>query len=115
MIHNNFESTSNDNQSEQKTEISNSPFISEIEEAIPENIGRDDQPISEVLNEVKDESTIISPANNQNEKADNQNEVDIALTTSNTTNETVQFDTENVLKKGNVAAIVRLFSQDTGR
>ena len=107
MIHNNFESASNDNRPEQQTEISNPPFIS-IEETIPENIGGDNQPISDVLSEVKDESVIISPT-------DNQNEVDIALATSNTTNETVQFDTENVLKKGNVAAIVRLFSQDKDR
>jgi len=110
VIHNNFESASNDNRPEQQTEISNPPFIS-IEETIPENdhnVGGDNQPISDVLNEVKDELTIILPANNQND-------VDIVLATSNATDVSAQSigtEVDNVVKKGNVAAMIRLFDQN---
>ena len=112
MIHNNFESTIDDNRPEQQTEISNPPLISEIEETITtesaHNISENDQPISDVLNEVKDELTIILPANNQND-------VDIVLATSNATDVSAQSigtEVDNVVKKGNVAAMIRLFDQN---
>ena len=109
----NVESPTDDNRRKELIDVLNPSFISEIEETIStesaHNVSEVNQPTSEVQNEpVRIESAIISPT-------DNQNEVDITFTTSNTTNETAQFDTENVLKKGNVAAIVRLFSQDKDR